>query len=237
VSRTRRPQLIRPSAPRPEAAAFGRPARRPPGVIVTLLAGLAAVCGCAAPFADLQGARLAGKGRVEVTGSFSSVSFSESGDSGELQREYTAQMAVGAGEKLDWRFRYTRIGPPGDGSEGSINVFGAGPKFGLNKDRVAVALPVGFAVGEGIDVGDTFQIHPTVFFTLPASDNFELNLAGKVLLSVKGGSAGVAANLGLGISSNLERWALRPEFGVLKYTDSDGYLRHLSLGLSYNLGR
>jgi hypothetical protein len=205
--------------------------------MVALLAGIAALSGCAAPFADLQGARLAGKGKVEVAGSFSSVSFAEGGDSGELQREYTAQVATGIGERTDLRIRYTRIGPPGDGSEGGINVFGVGPKFALSNDRFAVALPVGFAVGEDLSVGDTFQVHPTVFFTFPAAPGFDINLSGKALFSVSGGSLGLAANLGLGISSNLERWALRPEVGVLKYTDGDGYLRHLSLGLSYNMGR
>jgi hypothetical protein len=212
-------------------------ARRPARVIVALLVGLAALSGCAAPFADMQGARLAGKGKVEVTGSFSSVSFAEGGDSGEIQREYTAQLAAGTGERTDWRFRYTRIGPPGDGGEGGINVIGVGPKFALRPDRAAIALPFGFAFGEDLNVGDTFQFHPTVFFTVPAARGVELNLSGKAMIAVTGGNLGLAANLGLGLSSDLQRWALRPEVGVLKYTESDGYARHLSLGLSYNLGR
>lgn len=218
--------------------AGGEPyARRSPSILIALIAGIGALSGCAAPFAELQGARLAGKGKVEVTGSFSSVSFAEGGDSGEIQREYTAQLAAGAGEHTDWRFRYTRIGPPGDGGEGGVNVIGIGPKFALRRDRAAIALPIGFAIGEDIDVGDTFQFHPTVFVTIPAARGFEVNLSGKALIALTGGNLGLAANLGLGLSSDLERWALRPEVGVLKYTEGDGYVRHLSLGLSYNLGR
>ena len=206
-----------------------------------LLVGLAALAalasGCAAPFADLQGARTAGRGNLEVTGSFSSVHFSSEGESGELQREYTAQLAAGTSDKTDWRFRYTRIGPPGDGGEGGLNVFGVGPKFANARQTFAVALPVGFAFGEDIEVGDTFQFHPTMFFTIPSGRSFETNLSGKALIPVTGGSTGFAANLGFGISSDLDRWALRPEVGVLTYPEGEGYFTHISLGLSYNLGR
>lgn len=202
------------------------------------LAGLIGLLsGCAAPFADLQGARLAGKGNVEVTGSFSTVHVSADGESEEAQREYTAQLAAGTGDHTDWRFRYTRVGPPGDGGEGGVNVFAAGPKFAIISQRVAFAVPMGFAAGEDIDIGDSFQIHPTVFFTLPAGSNVEVNLSGKLLVSLSGGSTGFAGNLGFALSSDLDRWALRPEVGMLRYTDTDGHLYHLSLGLSYNLGR
>ena len=200
-----------------------------------LLAALAS--GCAAPFAEYQGARTAGRGNVEITGSYTSVHFSGQGESGELQREYTAQLAAGTGDHTDWRFRYTRIGPPGgDSGGGGVNVFGFGPKFAAASERVAVALPVGFAFGSNIDVVDTFQFHPTVFVTVPWSTGLELNTSGKVLVPLKSGSVGFAANVGFGISSNLALWAVRPEVGVLKYTDSDGYVMQFGLGLSYNLG-
>lgn len=210
----------------------------PSGRSLACLAALAALAsGCAAPFAELQGARLAGRGNVEVTGSFSSVHYSADGESGEAQREYTGQIAAGTGDHTDWRFRYTRIGPPGDGGGGGLNVFGFGPKFATASQRVAWALPVGFAYGEDIDVGDTFQMHPTILFTIPSGRSFEVNGSGKMLVSLSGGSTGFAANLGLGLSSNLDRWALRPEVGVLTYPEGDGYFFHLSLGLSTNLGR
>ena len=201
------------------------------------LAALAALAsGCAAPFADLQGARTAGRGNVEVTGSFSSVHYSAEGESGETQREYTGQLAAGYSDGTDWRFRYTHIGPP-DGGEGGINVFGVGPKFASAGQRFAVALPVGFAYGEDIEVADTFQFHPTLLFTIPSGRNFETNLSGKILVPLSGGSSGFAANLGFGVSPNLDRWALRPEIGVLTYPEGEGYFYHLSVGLSANLGR
>lgn len=202
------------------------------------LAGLLGLLsGCAAPFADLQGARVAGRGNVVVTGSFSTVHYSADEDGGEIQREYTGQLAAGTSEHTDWRFRYTRIGPPGDGGDGGFNVFGVGPKFSNASQRFAVALPVGFAFGQDLSIGDTFQFHPTMFFTFSSSRTFEANLSGKALIPVTGGSVGFAANLGFGLSSALDRWALRPEVGVLTYPEGEGFFYQLSLGLSCNLGK
>src|SRR5262249_12641384 len=67
------------------AATIREPPLKPPAWALAAPALLLA--GCAAPFADLQGARLAGPGRTEVTGSYSWVSYSESGQSEAVQRE------------------------------------------------------------------------------------------------------------------------------------------------------
>jgi hypothetical protein len=197
------------------------------------LFAIALVTGCAAPFADLQGARLAGKGRMQITPSFSTVSYSAPGESEELQREYTVQIAGGVTDNVELRARYTRIAPPGgsDG-EGGINVIAAGPKFAVLPGRLAVGLPVGLAFGDGIEAIQTTQFHPTVFLTVPVGRNVEVNLSGKALLP----NAAFAANLGLGLSTNLDRWAVRPEFGVLKYPDGEGYVKQASIGLTLNGG-
>jgi len=200
---------------------------------IPALVAVAVLTGCAAPFADLQGARLAGKGRVQVTPSFSKVGFASSGGDVSLQREYTLQVAGGVTENLELRGRYTRITPPGgSGGEGGVNVIGAGPKVGLVPGRLAVGLPVGLAFGEGIEASETLQAHPTVFFTVPAHRNLEVNLSGKALVPLRGGDVGLAANLGLGLSTDLDRWAVRPEVGVLKYPGDEGYIRQVSIGLT-----
>ena len=45
-----------------------------------------------------------------------------------------------------------------------------------------------------------------------------------------------AFNLGLGLSSDLDRWALRPEVGIMSTSGGSGYFRHLSLGLAVATG-
>lgn len=201
---------------------------------------LAAACalalgGCAAPFSDLQGAHTVPKGTIELTPSYSSVAASGDGESGLLQREYTLQLGAGTGERSDWRFRFTRI----DFGEGEgLNVVGLGPKFAVQPDRVAVAIPVGFAIGQGLDITETIQIHPTLFVTLPAAEAMEINLSGKVLVPIRHASTlGVAANLGAAIGPDIRRWAIRPEVGIMTFTDRGGYVRHASIGVSMNAGR
>lgn len=132
-----------------------------------------ALSGCAAPFADLQSARTVPKGTLELTPGYSSVSASADGGTALLQREYTVQLGAGTGERSDWRFRFTRM----DFGKGEgLNVIGLGPKFAVQPDRVAVATPVGFAVGQGMDVTETIQIHPTRLFTFPAAETMEINV-------------------------------------------------------------
>jgi len=199
----------------------------------TLLLAITLVTGCAAPFADLQSARLVGKGRIQVTPSVSTVALSANGESEAIQREYTLQIASGVTDNVEVRARYTRIALAGGGNDGSgINVIGLGPKFALRTGRVAVGLPIGFAFADGEVASEAVQFHPTVFFTAPVAQGLEVNFSGKVLLP----TGAFAANLGLGLSTNLDRWAVRPEIGVMKYPGDDGYVRQASIGFSWSGG-
>jgi len=46
----------------------------------------------------------------------------------------------------------------GDVRVAGINVFGFGPKVSLVKDRVAVAVPVGFAVGHDVESAKSWAV-------------------------------------------------------------------------------
>jgi len=83
------------------------------------------LAGCAAPFSDLQSARTVGKGRVEVTGSYSAVSLNSEGDSERLQDHTGVQLAIGVSDGVDLRTRYERISFH-DADRGGINVLGFG---------------------------------------------------------------------------------------------------------------
>ncbi len=185
--------------------------------------GLAAT-GCAPVFSDFQGAKLVGRDRVEVTPTFSSVSASGT-DGGHVQDELGLQLATGVLDRLDFRARYVRV-------EG-VNVLGFGPKIGLVKDKVALAVPLGFAFGKDVDSGKSWAIHPTLLFTAPLNPHAELNASTNVLipLSGDGGDTLVAVNLGAGFG-NLERWAIRPEVGFLFDPGTSGRYTQLGVGLT-----
>jgi len=203
---------------------------------VPLLAALGVASllpGCAPTFSDLQSARLAGPGRVEVTPSYSSVTASGEGESVKVQDHFGVQLATGVSDKVDMRFRYEYVDLDGDG----IHVVGAGPKFGLVQDRFAFYLPLGTGFANGVQSSDLLQIQPTALFTLPVSPQFEVTASGKAILwKDRDIDDLLAFNLGAGLSNDLDRWAIRPEAGILVNPGEDGRFWHLSMGFTYYAG-
>lgn len=188
---------------------------------------------CAPVFSELQSAKLVDKGRVELTPSASYVGFSadDDDDSGHVQDHYGIQLGVGLHEAVELRGRYEHITGAG------VEVVGLGPKVRLVEDRVALYVPVGraFGGGEDADLGDSWAVHPTLLFTVPAHRSVEVNASAKYLvpLNENGGDNLLAFNLGLGLGPDLERWAIRPEVGILLNPGESGHFYHLSLGLSF----
>ena len=206
------------------------------GIIFLLVCLTVLFPGCFAPvFSDLQSAKLVGPGNLEVTPSFSSVSFSSEGESEHVQNHLGIQAGLGVSSLMDFRLRYERLSvDQGDNESFGVNVLGFGPKFSLVKDWVAFYVPVGFAFGENIEVSETWQVHPTLLLTLPVSKYIEINPSAKVLIPITGEQDTlVAFNLGAGISTNLEKWAIRPELGFLINPGESGSYMHLSIGFTY----
>ena len=185
--------------------------------------------GCAPVFSDFQSAKLVGRDRVEVTPSYSSVSLSGT-DGGHVQNEYGLQLATGVLDRVDLRARYVRV-------EG-VNVLGFGPKISLVKDKVALAVPVGFAFGKDVDSGKSWAVHPTVLLTAPVNSHVELNASAKGLIPVSsgGGDRLFAVNVGAGFG-NLEKWAIRPEVGLLFDPGKSGHYTQLGVGLTLFAGK
>jgi hypothetical protein len=156
---------------------------------------------------------------LELTPSYSATSWSAEGESEKVQDHVGLQLATGVSEKVDLRVRYEYIDVDGSG----VHVVGAGPKFGLVPDRVAFYVPVGTALGEDIDGGDALQVQPTALFTMPVSDQLEVTASGKALLWFDQDNDNLLAfNLGAGLSSDLSKWAIRPEGGILINPGEDG---------------
>lgn len=197
--------------------------------------------GWAQEFSDLQSAKLVGRDRLEITPGYSRVTDSAeispaypidgaAGDyQGPAQHEFGVQVATGVAERVDLRGRYGRV-------EG-VNFVFFGPKFELVKDKVALAVPVGFAFGQGIESWRSWQAHPTLLFTAPVNRHVELNAAGKVPFSFSGGNTLVAFNFGGGFG-DLDRWAIRPEVGFLFDPHQSGHhYTQLSVGVTLFAGK
>lgn len=190
---------------------------------------------CAPVFSEMQSARMLGKNRFEVTGSYSSVSFADDGESDQVQTNVGTQVGYGITDKVEIRGRFEHI-KVNDLDE-TVNVIGFGPKISLVDRYMSFYLPVGNGLG---DYNENWQMHPTMLFTLPVvKDVVEITVAPKYLLTFcEGCNDGFALNAGLSVGE-LDRFAFRLEYGLLKSTEDfdQGQYNHFSIGASVTLGK
>ena len=210
------------------------------GVAAALSPGLLLVA-CVPTFSDLQSARLAGVGRVEITPSASVVEYSQEEDSWGaegVQGHLGVQLATGLSDRIDLRLRYEFIDEEWENWGNSVHVVAVGAKFGLIADRAAFYLPVGTGIGEGVEPGDLVQFQPTLLFTYPFNSKIEVTGSGKGIIWVDRDMDDLLAfNLGAGVSKDLTRWAIRPEAGILIDPGEDRRAWHWSVGFTYYAGR
>ncbi len=192
---------------------------------------------CAPVFSELQSARTVGKNRVEFTPSYSSVAFSEDGESDGIQNHIGLQVAYGISEKLDIRFRYELIWLKDDEFSNNVSIMGIGPKYSVIQNKLAFYLPIGRAFGE--DTDDTWQLHPTVLFTIPAlEDKIDITISSKYLVTLcKSCDDYISFNFGAAFSNDLNKWAIRPEYGLLFNPGESGHFSQFSLGFSVSFGK
>jgi hypothetical protein len=210
-----------------------RPAAGTGAVLAAVLAmGLS---GCVAPFAEMQSARLVGRGNVEITPGYSYVKVGAESESQKAQDDFSLQVATGVSDRVDLRARYEMIRLSGEGWDNrTSNVLSLGPKIGLAPDRVALYAPVGLGFGGGLTASDTWMFHPTLLFTIPVSPGFEINPSAKAQIWLNNPDAHnlLAFNLGFGIGSDVREWAVRPEVGLLVDPRDHGHAWHFSVGVS-----
>lgn len=206
--------------------------------VFALTAMAAFVTGCVAPFSDLQSARLLGKGNIEVTPSYTSVSASSEGETQHVMNHYGAQIGFGLAKFMDLRLRYEHLSISDEEDSISANVIGFGPKFRLAKNWLAFYVPVGFAFGGDIEGSShTWQVHPTLLATFPVAKFLEINPSAKVMIPFDNDAFDTlyAFNLGLAISSDVTKWAIRPEVGICTNFEG-GHFLQFSIGVSLGSG-
>ena len=107
-----------------------------------------------------------------------------------------------------------------------------GIKYQLLKNKSAIYIPISFTKIDN-DSEIIKQIEPTYIHTFSLK-NLEINPSIKALIPLDSKIKDylLAYNLGFGISSNLSKWVIRPEVGILSSPSEGGSLPHMSIGLS-----
>lgn len=193
-------------------------------LVALILTGLAATAsGCAIYLPDQQSARVLGEGGWELTPSFSSVSVSFDGDTEHVQNQYGLHFGYGLSERLDLRAAFARVVLDDDG--GSTNVLGAGPKWALVEDAVALSVPVGVVFGDDVDdSSDTWTVAPTLLATMEPSPGITLtpSVKGIYPFAVEDPELLLGFHLGVGIETLEGRLVIRPEAGYVINPGEDG---------------
>jgi hypothetical protein len=202
--------------------------------LLAVASALAFAAGCFAPFSDLQSAKTLGKGNFEVTPGYSAYLAEDEGDMEKVQDDFLVQGGYGLSDFLDLRLRYEHAsGLEIEGDRISANILAFGPKMRLAKNWLALYVPIGFAFGGDVDSSsDTWQVHPTLLMTVPIGKFFELNPSAKVMIPLsKGMDTLYAFNVGFALSSDVRKWAIRPEVGLCTNFEGD-YALQYSIGVS-----
>lgn len=195
------------------------------GFILTLL-----LTQCIVPY---ESARMLPAGATEVKAAFSHGSDHYEGESESLSNNFGLGVGYGISDHLNLKVRYERIAVADSDGEG-INYLAFGPKYAIVPDYVAVMMPLGVYFGDG---ESTWGIHPGLLFTLPAKNQRVEGTFGvrTDIFFEEGTEMLVGFNIGLGLSQDLERWAIRPDLGFVINPGEKGSILTLGVGVSYNI--
>jgi hypothetical protein len=122
---------------------------------------------------------------------------------------------------MDLKLRYERLLPvlQEDKDElNGLNYFAITPRYGFIRNKLTGGMDVGvytYTYKEDGSSDQSFLLSPKFIYTCPVNEKFDLSLFTKLDIFLSDGFTlwGLTANCG--ISSDLSKWALRPEIGMM----------------------
>ena len=172
-------------------------------------------------------ARTLEKGEVEFMGNYSSY-YLRAEDENEVKltekvnNDYGFRIGLGISRKMDLKFRYERLLPvlQEDKDEvNGLNYFAITPRYCFIENKLTGGLDIGaytYTYKEDDSSDQSFLVSPRVIYTYQASKKFDLTLSTKIDIFLSDGFTLWGLTAGCGISSDMGKWALRPEAGIMK---------------------
>lgn len=184
---------------------------------LAILLALICACGGCLTYSSFESARLVEPGAPRVTYSLSRNNFAELDQQKrgwtllEIQSRYPLKAS-----RLDAGFKLSAM----RSDEGWVGfVIGGGLKGSIWKDHLAFDTPMSVFVGDLAFY--TFEVHPGLIASVPLqSGRAELNVSVHTyLITVFEDAHTYSGSVGLALSKDLRRWAVRPEISWLRYSD------------------
>ena len=172
------------------------------------------------------------KGNLELSGNVTGYSFTGGGEIAGSNNNIGFRAGYGITDRFDLKIRYERLMPGSgfdaedftDGDEiKGVNYFSIVPKFALVPGSLSLLVPLShYSFKEKIDSQETISsfnsIAPQLIYTWTNEKNkvdlsFGLKADG-LFGSNGGGGVLLGTTIGAGFSSDLNKWAIRPEIGA-----------------------
>jgi hypothetical protein len=194
-------------------------------------------------------ARTLGKGQVELSPQYSHYFVAAYGESGSVSNNVGLRAGLGLLKNVDLKLRYERLFPTGQdhGSNTSYNYFSLVPKVSIIANQLSFFIPVSFYRFKktysvyGTSKTKINSVAPHLIYTYTAASNrFDFSPSvnasffweEKDILSL---TTWTGINIGAGFSSDLSRWAVRPETGLQFNPGGGGLWWHIGLGFQFML--
>jgi len=170
-----------------------------------------------------------GKGNIELLGNYSHYIVSGGGETEAINNNYGFRAGYGVSDNFDFKIRYEKLKPVDQesGSKFVANYISVIPKVSLVAKSFSILLPISrYNLSDedldGIKTNQhSYSIAPQIIKTFTAKSNqadFSVNVKGDYIINSGEDAENdflLGFNLGGGFSSNLDKWAIRPEIGYL----------------------
>lgn len=192
--------------------------------------------GCLPVNSSFESARMLQPGQFQAGGNFSRYFYEEKDEKkvfkfSSSNNNYTAAAGYGISDKWNVKLRYDYIDFPGTGLP--YNYFGITPKYSLIQNKLAAELSTGMYAAHGD--APTYVTSPELLVTISQTNTFETTFTGKAdFYWLKNQSIPLGFTFGFGFSSNLDKWAVRPETGVMFSPGKTGVSFTWGIGFQYN---
>ena len=219
--------------------------RRPLFALVSAPLFLASCISVAPVHSTYEKASTLGKGGVELAGHYTHYSAGSEGTSQGVNNNIGFRAGLGLTNNVDLKVRYEKLIPVEKPQNGTFNAnyFSVIPKFGINLGKLAVFVPLSlyhFSASEngGMSTSsNSYSVAPHIIGTFTAKSNqVDFSPSANLEYIVNSGEGSendflIGFNIGAGFSSDLRKWAIRPELGYLFKPGESGHIWNFGVGL------
>ena len=189
-----------------------------------------------------------GKGNIEASGSYSKYIVGIDSESEPINYNIGFRAGYGVSDKFDIKLRYENLllNEKVPGVDFKASYFSVIPKVNFTPGKLALFVPLSMYRFKSVENGDSYKstsysIAPHLITTFTSKNHtadFSPSVNVEYLFDTEEDSEGnflMGFNIGAGFSSDLRKWAIRPEVGYLFKPGDEGHIWNYGVALQFVL--